>query len=73
MSQVELKEIDEIKPSTFVDLKSVLQIYAKILKSGVIDRPIVIDGETGVVLEGHELLQALDLLSAQRWIFRKLR
>jgi len=63
MSRVEFEDIQKIKPSVQVDARKALEVYAKILKKGVVDKPVVIDRETGVVLEGHELFQALDLLS----------
>ncbi len=66
MSRVEFEDIQKIKPSVQVDIRKALEVYAKILKEGVVDKPVVIDGESGVVLEGHELFQALDLLSPKK-------
>lgn len=66
MSMMEFEDIQKIKPSVRVDIKKALEIYTEILKTGIINKPVVVDEKSGVVLDGHELFQALDLLSPKR-------
>ncbi len=62
--EVELTEVKNLKPAEYMDLREVLSLYAKILNTGIISRPVLIDGETGVILDGYDLFYSLDLLSA---------
>lgn len=62
--EVELVELKSLKPAEYMDLREVLPLYAKILKTGVISCPVLVDGETNVILDGHDLFYSLDLLSA---------
>jgi len=62
--EVELTEVKNLKPAEYVDLREVLSLYAKILSTGIVSRPVLIDGETGVILDGYDLFYSLDLLSA---------
>jgi len=64
--EVELIDIKNVKPTMRTELREVLSIYVKFLDTGVVDNPIIIDKKTGVILEGHEVFQALDLLSARK-------
>lgn len=66
MSAVILEEIKNIKLVIQVDLKTLLQVYVKILETNVVTKPIVIDNETGIILDGHDIFQALQLLSARK-------
>jgi len=65
-SEVELTEVKNLKPAEYIDLREVLPLYANILNTGIISRPVVIDGETGVILDGYDLFYSLDLLSASK-------
>jgi len=65
-SEVELVDIKSVKPSTRTDIRETLSLYASFLKSGIVDNPLIIDEETHVLLQGHEVYQALDLLSARK-------
>jgi len=62
--EIELIEVKNLKPAEYIDLREVLLLYAKILNTGVVSRPVLIDGETNVILDGHDLFYSLDLLSA---------
>ncbi|MCS7369500.1 MAG: pyridoxal-phosphate dependent enzyme [archaeon GBS-70-058] len=58
--------IDKLKQPVSVDLRRViLTKYSQLLRDGIVREPIVIEGDTRVVLRGFELLEALKLLSAE--------
>jgi len=61
---IELIEIENLRPAEYVDLREVLLLYSKILTTGIVEHPVVIDGETNVILDGHDTFYTLDLLSA---------
>jgi cysteine synthase/O-phosphoserine sulfhydrylase/cystathionine beta-synthase len=63
-NDVERLDIKDVKPAMCTELREVLPLYAKFLDTGIVDNPIIVDWKTGVILEGHEVYQALDLLSA---------
>jgi cysteine synthase/O-phosphoserine sulfhydrylase/cystathionine beta-synthase len=63
-NDVEHVDIKDVKPAMCIELREVLPLYAKFLDTGIVDNPIIVDWKTGVILEGHEVYQALDLLSA---------
>jgi cysteine synthase/O-phosphoserine sulfhydrylase/cystathionine beta-synthase len=63
-NDVEHVDIKDVKPAMCTELREVLPLYAKFLDTGIVDNPIIVDWKTGVILEGHEVYQALDLLSA---------
>jgi cysteine synthase/O-phosphoserine sulfhydrylase/cystathionine beta-synthase len=65
-SDVELIDLKGVKPTVRTELNDVLPLYAKFLSTGIVDTPMVIDEETKVVLDGHEVFQALNLLSAMK-------
>lgn len=65
-SEVELVKVEGVKPAEYADVREILPFYAKILSSGIVNRPVVVDVETGVILDGHEVFYALDLLSAEK-------
>lgn len=65
-NEVELVGIKNVKPTMCVEFREVLPFYAKFLDSGIVDEPIILDEETSVILKGHEVFQALDLLAAKR-------
>ncbi len=62
-SELELIPLGNIKTAMRVDLKEVLPVYVRFLKTEVVDVPLILDRETGVLLDGYEAFQALDLLS----------
>ncbi len=65
-NKVELIDTKSVKPSMYTELRDVLPLYAKFLDTGMVDKPIIVDEKTKVILEGHEVFQALDLLSARK-------
>ncbi|MGC8939301.1 MAG: pyridoxal-phosphate dependent enzyme [Candidatus Bathyarchaeia archaeon] len=62
--ELQLVDAKNIKPAMHVDFKEALKIHSKILESGVVENALIVDGETGIVLDGYETYYALDLLSA---------
>ena len=66
LTQLELINMKEIRTSTQVDLKEALTLYAKYVRQGVVNVPILIDTKSKVVLKGNDAYQALDLLSAKK-------
>ncbi|MEM3627123.1 MAG: pyridoxal-phosphate dependent enzyme [Candidatus Bathyarchaeia archaeon] len=65
-SEVELINFKDIKPAMRSELNEVLPLYTKFLDANTVDIPIIVDKETKVILDGHEVFQALNLLSAMR-------
>ena len=65
-NDIKLVDIKDVKPAMCTELREVLPLYAKFLETGIVDNPIIVDWKTGVILEGHEVFQALDLLSAKK-------
>jgi len=65
-NDIKLVDIKDVKPAMCTELREVLPLYAKFLDTGIVDNPIIVDWKTGVILEGHEVFQALDLLSAKK-------
>ncbi|MEM0488481.1 MAG: pyridoxal-phosphate dependent enzyme [Candidatus Bathyarchaeia archaeon] len=65
-SEVELIGIKDVKPATYIDIREVLPAYVKILRTRVISQPVIVDMNTKVVLDGYEILYALDLLSVEK-------
>jgi len=65
-SEVELIDIKSVKPTMCSGIRDVLPLYARFLNSGIVDNLVTIDEETHVLLQGHEVYQALDLLSANK-------
>ncbi|MFN3268456.1 MAG: pyridoxal-phosphate dependent enzyme, partial [Zestosphaera sp.] len=65
-NEIELIDIKIAKPTTYAELRDVLQLYVEFLSSGVVDIPIITDMKTGVILEGNEVFYALDLLFARK-------
>jgi cysteine synthase/O-phosphoserine sulfhydrylase/cystathionine beta-synthase len=66
LNDIELVDIKKVKPTMCTELREVLPLYAKFLDTGIVDDPIIIDEKTSVILDGHEVFQALDLLSARK-------
>lgn len=66
LKELELVSIEEVKPSVYVDLKDALVLYGKFLEEGAVNTPIIVDEKSNVILDGHEIYQALDLLSARK-------
>jgi cysteine synthase/O-phosphoserine sulfhydrylase/cystathionine beta-synthase len=64
--EVELLDFKNVKPTMRVELKDVLPVYGKFLDSSMVDNPVIVDEKTNVILWGHEVFQALDLLSVER-------
>ena len=66
MTQVQLADITEIRQPVKVDIRDVIPVYRKVVRSGLIEKPIIVDRESMVALKGHELLESLNLLSADK-------
>ncbi|MCS7096173.1 MAG: pyridoxal-phosphate dependent enzyme [Candidatus Bathyarchaeota archaeon] len=64
--EVELTDIKNVKPAAYMDIREALPLYARILSTKAVTRPVVVDENTGVVLDGYEVFYALDLLSAEK-------
>lgn len=64
--RVELIDIKNVKPTMYTELREVLPFYVKFLHTGVVDNPIIVDEKTNVILNSHEVFQAIDLLSARK-------
>ena len=64
--EVELTDIKDLKPAAYIDVREVLPLYAKILSTGVVNHPVVVDENTKVILDGYEAFYALDLLSVEK-------
>jgi len=64
--EVELIDMKNVKPTMCTELREVLPFYVKFLHTGIVDNPIIIDEKTNVILNGHEVFQVLDLLSARK-------
>ncbi|MEM1538880.1 MAG: pyridoxal-phosphate dependent enzyme [Candidatus Bathyarchaeia archaeon] len=65
-SELKLVDISAVKSAMHVELKDILPVYTKILETGTVDIPIIVDKKSGVMLHGYEAFYALDLLSTQR-------
>jgi len=65
-SEIELVGIKNVMPTMCTGIREVLPLYARFLNSGIVDNLVIIDEETHVLLGGHEVYQALDLLSARK-------
>jgi cysteine synthase/O-phosphoserine sulfhydrylase/cystathionine beta-synthase len=65
-NEIELVDIRDVKPAMYTELGEVLPLYKGFLGTGVVDNPVIVDRDTGVILDGHETFQALDLLSAEK-------
>lgn len=63
---MEIVNIDLIKPTEKIEIKEILPIYAKLIQKGIVDLPIIVDKKTTVILEGHKIFQALELLSVKK-------
>lgn len=59
-------DMKSVKSAMLADLRDVLPFYARFLKTGIVDIPIIIDGKTNVLLAGYEVFQALDLLATDK-------
>jgi cysteine synthase/O-phosphoserine sulfhydrylase/cystathionine beta-synthase len=65
-SKLEFVEMEKVKTAMQTDMKDVLPVYTRFLKTGVVDTPLIVDEKTNVLLDGYEAFQALELLSAQK-------
>jgi len=65
-AEIELVDINKVKPAMSTELKDVLPLYEEFLDAGIVDKPILIDESTNVILEGYEIYEALNLLSARK-------
>jgi cysteine synthase/O-phosphoserine sulfhydrylase/cystathionine beta-synthase len=65
-SKVTLIDIKNVKPTIYVELKEALPFCSRFLDTGIVNTPIIVDEKTNVILSGHEVFQALELLSAKK-------
>ncbi|NPA04955.1 MAG: ParB N-terminal domain-containing protein [Crenarchaeota archaeon] len=61
-----LAPIEELIPHEQVDPHHVKELAEDIASRGLVLRPIIVDGESGLVIDGHHRLEALRLLGARR-------
>ncbi len=61
--ELELVPLERIRTAMRVDLRDALPVYARFLRAGAVDVPLIVDRKTRVLLDGYEAYQALDLLS----------
>ena len=66
MTQVQLADITKIRQPVRVDIRDVIPVYRKVVRRGLVGKPIIVDRESMVALKGHELLESLNLLSADK-------
>jgi len=64
--EVKLVELESVKPAEYMNVKEVSLLYANMLKTGIVNHPILIERESRVILDGHDLFYSLDLLSAAK-------
>jgi hypothetical protein len=65
-ARTELVNMELIRPSTCMEIKDALQLCSEFLKTGIVDKPVIVDKKTKVILNGNEVFYALDLLSAKK-------
>lgn len=66
MGEVRLVPIGEVKQTVEVDLRKTLYVYRRLVEDGVVGKPIVVERSSMAVLKGCEVLEALNLLSAEK-------
>lgn len=66
MEKFELIELSKIKPMLIMNVKDFLQTLTNILRSNVIQKPIVIDKEKNTIICGHDIYYSLEILSAKK-------
>mgnify|MGYP000185596629 CR=1 FL=1 len=64
--KTELINIEDLKPAELMDIKDILSTYTQALSLGKISRPIIIEDETNVIIDGYEIYYTLHLLSAKK-------
>ncbi|MEM3153593.1 MAG: pyridoxal-phosphate dependent enzyme [Candidatus Bathyarchaeia archaeon] len=64
--ELKLTPIKNVKAAMGIELADVLSAYARFLKSGIVDTPLIVDNRTGILLYGYEAFQALDLLFTEK-------
>lgn len=62
MKKIELSPISEVKQPVAVDARRVIPIYSKLLRSGIVEKPILVEDKFRVAISGFDLLEALNLL-----------
>lgn len=65
-SKLEAAALKNIKTAMHINLKDAMPVYARFLATEVVDTPLIVEKKTGVLLDGYEAFQALDLLSAEK-------
>lgn len=66
MSSIGLVELRELKQVFKPDLGKVLSSYRRIMRSGKVDIPIVVERKSHLILKGAEVFEALKLFSASK-------
>ncbi|MGC8613684.1 MAG: pyridoxal-phosphate dependent enzyme [Conexivisphaera sp.] len=64
--RIELVDIEGLRSPVRPDLRSVLDAYRSILRSGTVEEPLIVHEGDMVLLGGFSTYEALDLLSARR-------
>lgn len=65
-SDIELVDLESIRPAMQARLEDTLASYSRFLKTGNVDTLLIVDGDTNVLLCGVEAYSALELLSAKK-------
>ncbi|MGB9675805.1 MAG: pyridoxal-phosphate dependent enzyme [Candidatus Bathyarchaeales archaeon] len=64
--EIKLVNLNLLKTTMRTNTRDVLSLYTRFLQTKKVDAPIIIDRATNTILEGNEVHQALDLLTAEK-------
>jgi cysteine synthase/O-phosphoserine sulfhydrylase/cystathionine beta-synthase len=65
-NNVKIVDLASLRRVFEVDLALVMEAYSRVMRSQRLDKPLVVERNTGIVIGGVEVLEALDLLSASK-------
>jgi cysteine synthase (EC 2.5.1.47) len=65
-NNVKIVDLASLRRVFEVDLALVMEAYSRVMRSQRLDKPLVVERNTGIVIGGIEVLEALDLLSASK-------
>lgn len=65
-ARIKLIDISELKFHELTDKERLRSLKEEILSDGVLKKPIVIDGATKVIIDGHHRAEALRILGCRR-------
>lgn len=64
--KLETTSLKNLKTAMHTSIREALPVYSKFLATKIVDIPLIVDKNTGVLLDGYEAFQALDMLSAEK-------